>query len=95
MTPPKSHDGKEQPLSPLERANALLAQARAAAREQVRELEVALEATVVLSGEIAEGGEVYPPGVREICRRMTDDAAAHGRTLNTLAMRLLEAQAPR
>ena len=95
MTPPRNQDAKEQPLSPLERANALLAEARAAAREQVRELETALDTAVVLSGEIAEGGDVYPPGVREVCRRMTEDAAAHGRTLNTLTLRLLEAQTAR
>jgi hypothetical protein len=76
-------------LSPGQRAQRLLAEARAAAREHVDDLEIAMEAAARLSTQIAEGGDIYPAGVRDLCRRLADEAGARRQSLNALAVRLL------
>ena len=40
-----------------------------------------------LSGEIADGGEAYPVGVREIARRLAAECEASGNTIKALAGR--------
>lgn len=60
--------------SPAARAARLLAEAKSAADEQVHALEQALLTVAHLAAEIAVGGDAYPPGVREICRRLVDDS---------------------
>lgn len=74
--------------APAERAARLLAEARVAARDQVRLVEQAIDATARLSAQVADGGDIYPPGVRELCRRMAADAELHSKTLGALATRL-------
>jgi hypothetical protein len=37
-----------------------------------------------LAGEIAEGGELYPVGARELSRRLTDDANNSALTLTAI-----------
>ena len=61
-----------------------MAEARLAATEQVEALEEALLAVVRLSAEIANGGDAYSPGVREVCRRVVDDAVWSAQTLDAL-----------
>lgn len=73
------------------RANRLLAEARVAASEQVAQLERSMNLAATLSAEIASGGDIYPVGVRELCRRMTEETEARGRTLHALSARLLPA----
>ncbi len=73
--------------SPNQRAQRLYAEAREAALEQVGELESALEQVAALSKSIAEGGDIYPYGIRELCRRAADDTLARRQTLNALAAR--------
>lgn len=70
-----------------ERIRHLQAEARLLAREQIQALEAALIQLERLSCEIAEGGEAYPVGVREIARRLADDCEARGNTLHLLAGR--------
>ena len=78
--------------SPAARAINLYAEARQAAFEQVRVLELGLATVVALAGEIAEGGDVYPAGVRDLCRRMGEDLALRTQTLSALASRAQERQ---
>ena len=92
MPAPMDHDADNTPLA---RANRLLAQARLAAAEQVGVLGTAVDRAVDLSMQIAGGGDIYPPGVRDLCRRFTDEGAAHARTLTALSQRLLEADSGR
>jgi hypothetical protein len=75
--------------APVTRANRLLAEARAAAAEQVVQLERSMSMSAALSAEIASGGDIYPAGVRELCRRLTEEADMRGRTLHALSERLL------
>jgi hypothetical protein len=75
--------------TPAMRADRLLAEARAAAAEQVARLERSMGDAVALSAEIARGGDIYPAGVRELCRRLAEEADMRGRTLHALSDRLL------
>ena len=64
-----------------QRVKRLQEEARALAREQIGEFELLLDATAKMATEIADGGEVYSIGAREICRRLADELP---RTLQTL-----------
>ena len=55
------------------------------ARKKV--LEAAMAEVERLSGEIADGGEAYPVGVREIARRLAAECEAGGNTIKALAGR--------
>jgi hypothetical protein len=73
--------------SPAERAQRLFAEAREAAMEQVTQLGEALEQVVALAKSIGEGGEIYPSGIRDLCRRTADETYGRGQTLQALAAR--------
>jgi hypothetical protein len=70
--------------TPGARAMRLLAEARAAAGEQVHMLENTLATAADLAGQIAEGGDVYPVGVRDLCRRLSEDVLAKAHTLDAI-----------
>ena len=70
--------------TPAVRASRLLAEAREAAGEQVRVLEQALAGVAEIAQQIADGGEVYPVGVREICRRLAEDALAKSQSMEAM-----------
>ena len=70
--------------TPGARASRLLAEARLAADEQVHILESALTTVADMAAQIAEGGEIYPVGVRDLCRRMAEDASARIQTLEAM-----------
>ena len=70
--------------SPATRASRLMAEAREAGLEQIRALEEALATVGALSAEIAEGGDVYPPGARDLARRLAEDAAHRLNTLEAI-----------
>jgi hypothetical protein len=75
------------PTAPLDisrQVQLLQAQARTLAREHVSALESALTQVAAMSAEIAAGGEAYPPGVREVARRLAEDTAARHRTLEAI-----------
>lgn len=70
--------------SPAVRASRLLAEAREAANEHVQMLEQALLNVMEIAQQIAEGGEVYPVGVRELCRRLAEDSSAKSQTVESM-----------
>lgn len=70
-----------------DRIRRLQAQARNLAREHISALETAMAEVERLSTEIADGGEAYPVGVREIARRVAADCEANGNTIKALAGR--------
>ena len=73
--------------TPAERAQRLYAEAQQAAMEQVEQLESALDQVVALARSIAEGGDIYPSGIRELCRRSAEDTQGRRMTLEALAAR--------
>lgn len=70
-----------------ERIERLQTQARNLARDHIAALENAVAEVERLSGEIADGGEAYPVGVREIARRLAAECEASGNTIKALAGR--------
>jgi hypothetical protein len=70
--------------TPAQRAKRLMAEARLAADEQVQSLETALQSVVALAAEVAEGGDAYPAGVRELARRLVEETNARTRTLEAI-----------
>lgn len=76
---------QEEPIS--DRIRRLQGEARAMAREHVEELEQALDSVHRLAEEVAEGGEAYPVGVRELARRLVEDSEAKAQTIEALLQR--------
>ncbi|MEH6676280.1 hypothetical protein [Phenylobacterium sp.] len=71
----------------VERVRRLQSEARSLVGEHVRALEAALGDVERLSAEIAGGGELYPPGVREIARRLIEDAEVKAQALEAIMAR--------
>jgi hypothetical protein len=69
------------PESPSERIRRLQQEAQALAREQIEEMQRAMLALGKLAVEVAEGGEAYPVGAREVARRLVDEVSQRGQTL--------------
>jgi hypothetical protein len=63
-----------------ERVQQLQAEAKRLAGEHVDALRASLLQTQRIAEEIAQGGEAYPAGVRDIARRLAEDSV--GRALN-------------
>ena len=72
------------------RIRSLIAEARTLAAEQVVELERALLQVGLLAAQVVEGGDIYPPGLREIARRLADDAPWATQTLAAIRQRTLD-----
>ena len=69
------------------RVQALQAQARLLATEHVQAVIAEMKALEVSAGEIADGGEAYPAGIRDLCRRLAADLEGAARTITALAGR--------
>ena len=70
-----------------ERVRRLQAEARTLAKDHVHEFTRAIAAAERLAAEIAEGGEAYPPGVRDLARRFAEEAEARVHTLEAIVSR--------
>lgn len=70
-----------------ERIRYLQAEARSLAGEHVGDLCVALDRVEKLAGEIATGGDAYPPGVRDIAQRLVEDMVAKAQNIRALMER--------
>jgi hypothetical protein len=73
-----------EPESPGDRMRRLQHEAKSLAREHIELLAAKLSEVSLLSGEIAEGGEIYPVGVRELSRRLTEEANMTALTLTAI-----------
>lgn len=88
------NDLKTSPSSPkaetvAERVRRLQSEAKQLAKDHVRSLSDAIMSVEQMALEIAEGGEVYPPGVRDIARRLVDDCEMRVQTLEAIVARTL------
>jgi hypothetical protein len=70
-----------------ERVRRLQSEAKQLAKDHVRSLIRQMNELEVLAAEIAEGGEAYPPGVRDLARRMVDDCDSRIQTLDAIVAR--------
>jgi hypothetical protein len=77
-----------EPESPAERIRRLQSEARGLAHEHVEMLAQALNEVSRLASEIADGGELYPPGARELSRRLTEEANMQALTLTAILDRI-------
>jgi hypothetical protein len=75
------------PESATERIRRLQWEARVLAAEQAEALGVELEVLALRALEIAEGGEAYPAGVRELAARIAADLPEKAKTLLTILHR--------
>jgi hypothetical protein len=73
-----------EPESPGDRIRRLQGEAKCLAREHVELLAATLTEVSRLSGEICEGGELYPVGARELARRLTEEANMNALTLTAI-----------
>jgi hypothetical protein len=72
-----------------ERVRRLQAEAKQLAKDHVRALSAAMISVEQMAAEIAEGGEAYPPGIRDLARRMVDDCESRVQTLEAIVSRTL------
>jgi hypothetical protein len=72
------------PETAAARIRRLQAEAHGLAREQVERLSGAMTALGAMAEEIAEGGEAYPVGAREIARRLVDEIGLRSQTLQAI-----------
>lgn len=70
------------------RIRALQAEAKGLAREHITALEVAMTDVERLAAEIADGGEAYPAGVRDIARRIAEDCGLKVATIEAITERV-------
>jgi hypothetical protein len=81
---PKLSLVESQPETPGARAQRMFEEARAVASEQVAALDAAMVQVRRLAGEIVDGGDLYPAGIRDVCRRMVEDLGWRSKTLTLL-----------
>lgn len=68
-----------------QRTARLHGEARFAAIAQVDDHIAAILRLAASAADIAEGGEVFPPGARDLCRRMAEDLTWKAQTLEQIA----------
>lgn len=81
------YDLMRAPETTSERVKRLQLEARALAVEQVEALERVLIQAAEMAKEIAEGGDAYPVGAREIASRLMSDLPAKADTMKTILAR--------
>jgi len=70
-----------------ERVRRLQAEAKQLAKDHVKSLSQAMIELEQLAAEIADGGDAYAPGIRDIARRLVEDLDSRVQTLDAIAAR--------
>lgn len=83
------YDLMRTPETTTERVRRLQMEARALAVEQVEALEKVLMQASVMAKEIADGGDAYPVGARELAGRLAADLPSKAETLKAIVSRAL------
>lgn len=79
-----------KPETTSARVRRLQAEARILAREQIEALEKSMAALAAQALEIAEGGEAYPAGVRDLANRLAEDLQTRSQSMQVLMARVPE-----
>ncbi|HEY2753884.1 hypothetical protein [Phenylobacterium sp.] len=79
------HSPKQETVA--ERVRRLQMEAKQLAKDHVRTLSAAILHAEQIAAEIAEGGDAYPPGIRDLARRFVEDADARVQTLEAISGR--------
>jgi hypothetical protein len=70
-----------------QRVKRLQAEAKQLAKDHIKALAAQIIAVEEMAAEIAEGGEAYPPGVRDLARRLVEDMDSRVQTLEAIVAR--------
>lgn len=70
-----------------ERVRRLQTEARQLAKDHIKSLTTAMVELEQLAAEIAEGGDAYAPGVRDVARRLVEDLDSRVQTLEAIVSR--------
>jgi hypothetical protein len=70
-----------------QRVRRLQAEAKNLAKDHIHALTAAISEVERMAAEIAEGGDAYPAGVRDLARRFAEDAEARVQTLEAITAR--------
>ena len=70
-----------------QRVRRLQSEAKQLAKDHVKALTAAIVEVEQMAAEIADGGEAYPPGVRDVARRLVEDMESRVQTLEAIAAR--------
>ncbi|TPW03344.1 MAG: hypothetical protein FD125_1642 [bacterium] len=81
------YDLMRTPVTTADRVKRLQMEARALAVEQVEALEKLLLQASAMAQEIADGGDAYPVGARELAGRLASDLPAKAQTLKAVVSR--------
>jgi hypothetical protein len=76
-----------RPDTVAERVRKLQAEAKQLAKDHIHALTAAMTDAERIAAEIAEGGDAYPAGVRDLARRFAEDAEARVQTLEAITAR--------
>jgi len=83
------YDLMRAPETTSDRVKRLQMEARALAVEQVEAFEKVLMQASAMAEEIAQGGDAYPVGARELAGRLASELPAKARTLKAIVVRTL------
>jgi hypothetical protein len=83
------YDLMRTPVTTADRVKRLQLEARALAVEQIEALDRLLIQAADMAREIAEGGDAYPVGARELAGRLAADLPARAQTLRAVVNRTL------
>ena len=70
-----------------QRVQRLQAEAKQLAKDHIKALTSAMVSLEELAAEIAEGGDAYAPGVRDVARRLAEDLDSRVQTLEAIVAR--------
>ena len=76
-----------KPETVAERVRSLQAEAKQLAKDHIHAFTAAMTEVEQMAAEIAEGGDAYPAGVRDLARRFVDDCEARVQTLEAITAR--------
>lgn len=79
-----------KPETTTARVKRLQTEARMLAREQIEALEKSMEVLAGHAGEVAQGGDAYPAGVRDLAERLAEDLEQRMLTMKALMARVPE-----
>ncbi|MFN3582939.1 hypothetical protein [Phenylobacterium sp.] len=76
-----------KPETVAQRVRRLQAEARQLAKDHIKALVAQLVAAQHMAAEIAEGGDAYPVGARDLARRLVEDIDSRVQTLEAVMAR--------
>ncbi len=76
-----------KPETVAEHVRRLQAEARQLAKDHIHAFTAAISEAEHMAAEIAQGGDAYPAGVRDLARRFAEDAEARVQTLEAITAR--------